>query len=314
MGEASYDHPQLAAKLLASVVGRVRQRQLKDQHLLTVLSTIAFHECLEVRRIVTELLETAGHPPLQTAVDHLEAAISVADFHVDSRPGGTGASGSGDACSWHVLNGRFGQEMMECSVFVHALTCESKKSSSSDYVDRSMEPESGDGQRYRRNMEVLTKLNPHDNLVKLMAFQLTPFLFYATEQVKVSIYPSRYRSIHQGHYSLHWKGRPEDCLNSVIPPCVVDGRSTNPLYYYYKLERGGCPVRGSLTWNSEGESFRNGVLKRGRDGGVCVWVRGGGAAASTVPYNRRETKRRTIQTLFFTLQSCISLTYINTTA
>ena len=70
----------------------------------------------------------------------------------------------------------------------------------------------------------------------------------------------------------------------MLPPCVVDGRSTNPIYYHYKLERergwggvGGCPVRGSLRWNSEGESFRNDVLKRGRDGGelggggeVCI--------------------------------------------
>ena len=198
VGEGSYDHPLLAARLLVVVVGRVGQRQLKDQNLLTVLSTIAFHECLEVRSIVTELLEKAGHHPLQTAVDHLEAAISVADFHVDHRSGGARVSGSGHACSWHVLKGRFGQETAESSVFVHARTCESKRFSSIDCVDRSKEPESGDRQRRMQNLEVLAKLSPHNHLVKLMAFQLTPFLFYATEHIKVSIYPSRYRAIRQG--------------------------------------------------------------------------------------------------------------------
>ena len=181
VGEGSYDQPLLTAELLASVVRRVDRGQRKG--FLPHISTVAFHECPEVRRVIAELLKTSGHPPLHTALDHLEASIGVADFHVDHhQPRGSAGS---DACSWHVLKGRFGQELAECCVFVHASDCQAKQSLSSDCTDHWKQLESGDWQHHRQNLEVLARLSPHDHLVNLMAFQLSPFLFYATEYIKV---------------------------------------------------------------------------------------------------------------------------------
>ena len=155
------------------------------RNFLPALGTIAFHECPKVRSVITELLQKFSYPPLHTIVDYMEAAIRVADFHLDLRSD-CKASGGEDACSWHVLRGRFGQKPAECFVFVHTGKCESKTLLSSDFCDQLKKPDSGEGQRHRQNLEVLAKLSPHDHLVKLMAFQLTPFLFYATENIKVS--------------------------------------------------------------------------------------------------------------------------------
>ena len=57
----------------------------------------------------------------------------------------------------------------------------------------------------------------------------------------------------------------------MLPPCVVDGRSRNPLYYYYIYSHGwgqrrgwGRLVRGKGK-DGEGGGIRRG--RRGREGG-----------------------------------------------
>ncbi|KAK7115024.1 uncharacterized protein [Littorina saxatilis] len=181
VGEGNYDHPLLVAHILAMVVERVSREQLKN--LLPHISTIAFHECPDVREIIVGLLENAGCQPLHYTLDHLQASISVTDFHVE-RNHLAETGGDLDACSWHTFKGRFGTEPAECVLFVHAGQCLAKRSLSGECVDEFKWHQCGDWQRHKQNLETLAKLCPHDNLVKLMAFQLSPYSFYATESIK----------------------------------------------------------------------------------------------------------------------------------
>lgn len=181
-GSVLYDHAKLAAEITVEVATKCLARPSGSVDVSAGdLGSLLFHESHCVRKAISSADILSLSSLLLFYNKYLNDNLRIADLHISDlattqeNDKGQG-EGTGQTCGWHRFKGRMGAGSVEGSVLVHTKDCLVEDSTTCLKKIRL------GGQI--RHLEMLLQLSPSTHIIQMLAYQVNPFPFYVTEQVK----------------------------------------------------------------------------------------------------------------------------------